>query len=122
MAIEPFHNHFINRWMKTAVFFFFIASLFGTLMRSLFVWEIPLLEYRHLLQAHSHTALLGWGYLLVSGSLLFLFIKQTLHEKVYRRLLTLNILASSGMAFFFSVARVRTNQHCFFYAAFIVGL
>jgi hypothetical protein len=56
-------------WMIWAVFFFLMASLFGLAMRYFFIGEIPYFDYRHLLHAHSHVALLGWGYLLLSGAL-----------------------------------------------------
>ena len=96
-----FSARFVRRWMGAAVFFFWLASIFGTLMRYFFVAEIPFLDYRHLLHAHSHVALLGWAYLLVSGALLFLVLQRTRWRSEYRYLFALNVLAGVGMAVFF---------------------
>ena len=96
-----FSARFVRRWMGIAVFFFWLASIFGTLMRYYFVAEIPFVEYRHLLHAHSHVALLGWAYLLVSGSLLFLLLQHSRWRHEYHYLFGLNVLAAAGMAVFF---------------------
>ena len=98
---STFSARFVRRWMGAAVFFFWLASIFGTLMRYYFVAEIPGLDYRHLLHAHSHVALLGWAYLLVSGSLLFLLLQRSRWRNEYRYLFALNVLAAAGMAVFF---------------------
>jgi len=84
-------------WMVWAAFFFLIASLFGLAMRYFYIGEVPLFDYRHLLHAHSHVALLGWGYLLLSGVLVFTFIKDISRLKVYRNLLILAVIANIGM-------------------------
>ena len=84
-------------WMIWAVFFFLMASLFGLAMRYFFIGEIPFFDYRHLLHAHSHIALLGWGYLLVTGVLVFTFIKESSRLTVYRNLLILTVIANIGM-------------------------
>lgn len=84
-------------WMIWAVFFFLMASLFGLAMRYFFIGEIPFFEYKHLLHAHSHVALLGWGYLLLSGALVFTFIKDRSRLKTYRNLLILAVIANIGM-------------------------
>ncbi len=98
---STFSARFVRRWMSAAIFFFWLASIFGTLMRYYFVAEIPWLEYRHLLHAHSHVALLGWAYQLVSGSLLFLLLQRSRWRNEYRYLFGLNVLSAVGMAVFF---------------------
>jgi len=98
---QAFSARFIRRWLGAAVFFFWLAAVFGTLMRYYFVNEVPLLEYKHLLHAHSHVALLGWAYMLVSGSLLFLLVQRSRWRNEYRYLFGLNVLSGVGMAVFF---------------------
>jgi len=98
---QTFSLRFIHRWLGAAVFFFWLASVFGALMRYYFVAEIPFLDYKHLLHAHSHVALLGWAYMLVSGSLLFLLVQRSRWRQEYRYLFGLNVLAGVGMAVFF---------------------
>lgn len=87
----------IKPWMIWAVIFFLIAALFGLAMRYFFIGEIPYFDYRHLLHAHSHLALLGWGYLLLSGVLVFTFVKDNNKLKTYRNLFILAVIANIGM-------------------------
>lgn len=89
-------------WFRTALMFFLIASIFGTLMRFIYIKEITFLDYKHLLHAHSHVAILGWGFIAISGALVFFLIKNTTYNQAYRRALILNIIAGIGMAIFFS--------------------
>lgn len=90
------------KWFRTAVAFFLLASIFGVLMRFIYINEIPFLDYKHLLHAHSHVAMLGWGFTAISGALLFFLIKKTAYIQAYRRVLLLNIVAGIGMAIFFT--------------------
>src|SRR5690606_31690756 len=64
--------------------------------------EIPFLDYKYLLHAHSHVAMLGWGFTAVSGALLFFLIKKTTYLKAYKRVLLINAIAGVGMAIFFT--------------------
>ncbi|TVP44706.1 MAG: cytochrome c [Mongoliibacter sp.] len=85
-------------WMRWAVFFFLSSAVFGLLMRYFFIGTVPeSLDYKHILHAHSHVALLGWGYLLVSGAMVFLYIKDPERLKVYKTLLVLTVIANLGM-------------------------
>ncbi|MCF8256272.1 MAG: hypothetical protein K9J06_01880 [Flavobacteriales bacterium] len=83
--------------------FFLVASIFGLTMRYLFVGELPLVTYKHLLHAHSHVALMGWAYMLMSGALLFLFIQRTERSWLYRVIFILNVVSAAGMALSFPV-------------------
>ncbi|MEM8968940.1 MAG: hypothetical protein AAGE93_21160 [Bacteroidota bacterium] len=98
---QYFSARFVRHWMGSAIFFFWLAAIFGTLMRYYFVNEVPFLEYKHLLHAHSHVALLGWAYPLVSGALLFLLLQHSQWLTKYRYLLGLNVVSAVGMAIFF---------------------
>lgn len=89
------------RWMLSALIFFFVASIFGAAMRYYFVDEIPFLDYKHILHAHSHVALLGWGFIFLSGAMIFLFLKKVRNRMAYRYILAANIIASIGMAISF---------------------
>lgn len=97
-------NSLPKSWMTWAVFFFLIASLFGLLMRLFFISDVPeFLTYKNILHAHSHTALLGWGFLLVSGILTFTFITDPSKLTRYKVLLILLVLSTFGMAIAFPV-------------------
>lgn len=90
--------------MRWAVFFFLMASIFGLLMRYFFVGNVyEAIEYKNLLHTHSHIALLGWGYLLVTGILVFTFVKDQERLKIYKKLLFGTVLANIGMLLSFPV-------------------
>jgi hypothetical protein len=91
-------------WMRWAVFFFLLGSLFGLLMRYALVGTLPeSIDYKNILHAHSHAALLGWGYLLVSGAMVFFYIKEKARLKTYKTLLIITVIANIGMALSFPV-------------------
>ncbi len=84
-----------------ALIFFFIAALLGLSMRYFFVDEIPFFSYRNILHAHSHTALLGWSYMLLTGSLFISYGIDTRGHAVFRKLFYVNLVCVVGMIFSF---------------------
>lgn len=70
MGSLPLNALFIRIWTRWALGFFLVASLLGLAMRAFYVVEIPVLEYRHILHAHSHLALLGWGFMMLMGAMI----------------------------------------------------
>jgi hypothetical protein len=90
-------------WMIWTFFFFLAASLFGVMMRYYFVGELPFFTYKHLLHAHSHLALLGWGYLLIMGYYVFNFCTDPKRIKIYKWMLFINIVAGLGMMLSFPI-------------------
>lgn len=95
--METRSHNFVRRWMGSALVFLFIASILGLLMRVKVLTGNPALPYKNLLHAHSHTALLGFGFLLILGAYLYLVIPQTLSIKRYSRLMLAYVLAGVGM-------------------------
>ncbi len=94
-----FNGPFIRSWMGVAVVFFLIASVFGLTMRFLFVGELPFeVRYKYLLHAHSHVALMGWAFTVVSGALLFLFTPAASSLNLYKGVLAGSAVAGLGMA------------------------
>lgn len=87
----------IKQWIQGAFVFFFLTSLLGATMRFYWIDEIPFLDYRHLLHAHSHTALLGWGFMLVTGIFLFLFVTEKPGTSIVKKLLLIIIASNTGM-------------------------
>ncbi len=89
--------------MKTIYYFtpllnFFIAALFGLLLRALFVFPINGVTYLYLLHTHSHIALLGWLYLLVYVLFVQVFsVKNEKEEKFCTCLFWITQLAVIGM-------------------------
>ena len=70
-------------------------------MRYYFIYEVPLLEYKHIMHAHSHTALLGWAFMLLAGAYLFFFGFNARRKRIYRNLFLLNSVSVTGMAISF---------------------
>lgn len=86
-----------------AIFLFFLSATVGLLIRLNFVFPIENISYKNLLQAHSHVAFLGWGYLAVIGSILTVFISKNkwLHE-IYSITISTIIICVFLMLFSFS--------------------
>lgn len=96
-SVSPLERHLAKPWMFWAVFFFLMASSFGLLMRYFLVGEVSFFEYKHILHAHSHLALLGWGYLLVTGALVFTYVKDAKRLQTYKVLLGISVFTPLGM-------------------------
>lgn len=92
---------FRQNWIRWAFGFFFLAVCLGLVMRSFHVVEIPYFEYRNILHTHSHLALLGWGYLMLVGGMVFGLVKEKVRLKEYRWLFLGTVLALLGMLFSF---------------------
>jgi hypothetical protein len=84
-------------WMVWALIFFFVASIFGLAMRIFFVAELPFFEYKSLLHAHSHLALLGWGFMLVAGVITFTMVKSHTKLLKYRKVFWGIVISNLGM-------------------------
>jgi hypothetical protein len=86
-----------RQWISGALIFFLLASLLGAVMRLFWIEEIPFLDYKHILHAHSHTALLGWGYILISGLLIYLYIPVSPGNNIIKRIWYGIVIATAGM-------------------------
>ncbi len=86
-----------------AIFLFFLSATVGLLIRLNFVFPIENISYKNLLQAHSHVAFLGWGYLAVIGLILTVFIpKNKWLHKIYSITISTIIICVFLMLFSFS--------------------
>lgn len=101
-ASETYRNTF-RFWLQAAFSFLLIASLFGLLMRLSWVVELPLISYKHMLHAHSHVAMMGWGFIVLVAAFRYLLLSHTNRPEVFQRVLVLNTFASVGMAISFAV-------------------
>jgi len=86
---------------QIALGFFLLASLLGALMRYIYLREVPFLDYKHILHAHSHLAMLGWCFTALGGALVFSFLTKSASKKAYRYALIGNLIAGVGMFFAF---------------------
>lgn len=98
-------NEKIKRsWLAVCLFNFFIASLMGLMLRLTYVAPVSLVNYQFLLHGHSHTAMLGWGYMMLFVLIVHFFVPQELQQKkVYNRLFWLTQFSVLGMMVRFPV-------------------
>ncbi|MHA7130172.1 c-type cytochrome [Algoriphagus namhaensis] len=94
---------FLLHWHRWALGFFLLASVFGLSMRAFHVVEIPLVEYRNLLHAHSHLALLGWGFMMLLGAMIWTVEARDEVLAKYRALSILLVISILGMGLTFPV-------------------
>jgi len=66
-------------------------------MRYMYLREVPFLDYKHVLHAHSHIAMLGWGFTALAGALVFVFLPNAVSGGVYRKAFWWNLVAGIGM-------------------------
>ena len=103
MRISQPNELFIRIWNRWAVGFFLIAALLGMTMRAFYIVEIPVLEYRHILHTHSHIALLGWGFMMLIGTMIFELEGKENFGKKYGGLFIALLVSLLGMLFSFPV-------------------
>lgn len=101
MTITSTSNHAQRLTVQIALGFFLMAAILGTLMRYIYLWEVPFLDYKNILHAHSHTAMLGWGFTVLAGALVFILLPNRISLKVYRNALLGNLIGGVGMFFAF---------------------
>ena len=94
---------FVRLWIRWALGFFLVASILGLLMRAFHLVEIPTLEYRHILHTHSHLALLGWGFMMMMGAMIFGVDREGDYVRKYGWLFIGLIVSLVGMLLSFPV-------------------
>ena len=91
-------------WIICCFFNFLIACIFGLLMRFMYLFPLDFLNYRFLLHAHSHVAMLGWVYLIVYVLVVHFFIpKEKSQKPIYNHLFWLTEFSVIGMMIAFPI-------------------
>lgn len=103
MWISRPNELFIRIWTRWALGFFLVAAILGLTMRAFHVVEIPVLEYRHLLHTHSHLALLGWGFMMLMGAMVFGLENRASYAQKYGWLFIALLVSVLGMLLSFPV-------------------
>jgi hypothetical protein len=87
-----------NSWIRLTLLYLLVTAAAGVLMRSMALVTIPAVHYENILHAHSHLALLGWGYMALFLLFLALFFKESERLKSQIKLLArLTQLTAAGM-------------------------
>lgn len=88
-----------NSWVRIALFNLFLVAILGAIMRYKIGFSLPWLDQKYLQEAHSHFAFAGW----ITHTLYFLLISifrsglPQINERVYRRLILVNLFSAYGM-------------------------
>ncbi len=92
----------MHRWFNIALLNFGIAGVVGCLLRAIYIWEIPGLRFKALLNAHSHVAMLGWAFI---AMMVFLLRDETPKgpSRLSIAMLVVTQLAVAGMLLGFPV-------------------
>lgn len=84
-------------WVRICLLNLMIAAFIGALLRFAFVEEVPGMQYRYFLHAHSHLAMLGWVYLILFSSFIVSFLSPAQQTKTYPALFWLTQITVIGM-------------------------
>lgn len=88
----------IKRWFTVALVNLLLATTLGALLRYAFVDEVPRLNFRYVLHAHSHVAMLGWIYLALYCFIIPNFIQlEKGSSRAFNRLFWVTQLSVGGM-------------------------
>lgn len=79
-----------------ALSFFFIAAFMGLLLRAAHVFTFDF-EYRYVVHAHSHVALMGWIHFALMTLITYYFVKDTVPQKKYLRVFWFTFISVIGM-------------------------
>ncbi|MEM0517143.1 hypothetical protein [Aequorivita flava] len=86
----------LKKHIGIALAYFFIVALMGILLRFYFVTSLPF-NYKFLLHAHSHTALLGWIYLGLTTLIYRIFLTGVQKPKRYKYIFLFTNICIVGM-------------------------
>src|SRR5699024_184908 len=86
----------LRKHSTAALTYFFIISILGLILRLFYVTSVPL-YYDYILDAHSHTVMLGWIYFGLIILAYRVFLKGQVKAKKYKWLLIVSNLSFLGM-------------------------
>ena len=90
-----------NKWFSVAITYLIIAGLLGALMRYAFAAELPSwIQYKNILHAHSHVAMMGWIY---SGLYIFICFLFGLNRDLYKKIFWVTQVSVVGMLISFPI-------------------
>lgn len=91
MKDNLYHKH-----VRIALIYFGIAALLGVLLRSYPIFSFEF-NYRYMVHAHSHIALLGWVYVALTTLFHYCFIKKETASKSYKKIFWATQITLIGM-------------------------
>tara|TARA_R110000868_G_scaffold60556_2_gene184807 strand:- start:14298 stop:15500 length:1203 start_codon:yes stop_codon:yes gene_type:complete len=86
----------VKKQIYIAFVYFIIAALLGVVLRLFHAVDLPV-NYKFIVHTHSHIALLGWVYLVISTVLYSLYLNASVAHKKYKRLFFFTQVTLLGM-------------------------
>lgn len=86
----------LKKHIGVALAYFLLVALMGVLLRLFFVTPVQL-NFKYILHAHSHTALLGWIYLGLTTLIYKIFLSGAEKSKLYKRIFVFTNICILGM-------------------------
>ena len=85
-----------------ALGYFLIIAFLGVMLRLFHVVDIPI-DFKHIVHAHSHIALLGWVYTALTTLIYYIYLREKPISKGYRRLFWFTQFTLIGMLISFPI-------------------
>lgn len=87
-----------NQWLSIALIHFFVVAILGMTLRSKILFNIPFIDFKYVLHAHSHFAFGGWVSMALMALMVFDILPKKRNRKpVYKWLLAGIFLNAWGM-------------------------
>lgn len=79
-----------------ALGYFLIIAFLGMILRLFHVIDVPI-DFKHIVHAHSHIALLGWVYTALTTFIYYIYLRKKPISKGYRKLFWFTQFTLIGM-------------------------
>lgn len=90
--------------IKISLFFFLVSAIYGWSLRLYRVVDFIQIDYKNILQAHSHVTFLGWGFLAIISIVGFVYFpKKSTHSRYLRSLFATMVITLLGMLISFPI-------------------
>jgi len=87
-----------HKWIDLSILNLCIVALLGMVLRSKIVFELPFINYNHLLDAHSHFTFGGWVTLILMTLFIYELLPESLNNRnIYQWLLGGIVICAWGM-------------------------
>ena len=91
-----------NNWLVIALINLTVVALLGVILRAKIIFSIPVIDFKHLLHAHSHFAFGGWVTLCLLTLMTYEILPEQYNRKpAYRWMFICIFLNAAGMLFTF---------------------
>lgn len=91
-------------WLRVVLFNFLVAALMGLVLRYAWVVELSFMDFRNVMHAHSHVAMLGWLFMVLYALAIDFFVHPAIAKKpIFSALFWLSQVSVVGMMFSFPV-------------------